>query len=413
MAKVFIEESTLTKIGNSIRNKTGKTELIDPAVMDVEIDSISGGGGLPEEAYVITGDCQYRFCQNGWNWFIDEFGNKITTKDIINIAYMFIGSGRLTSIPFDINLASISANPTPFNFYATFQDCASLTSLPRIHFPEDIENYDFENAYNVAFCSLLIGCANLRDAENLFDAEELASYMSRLKYSNEYNHDIQQIFSSCRSLRKIPSWYYALKTHPESQVPMYWNCSCNSLFYGCYALDEIKDLIIWGKSTDTWGPDSGGGITEQIFDGTFSECYRLKNITFETNNGTPYKANWTNQYINLTNIGWGFMSYFCTEYNSGITTDKQAWDDSSYSLLKNDPDWWTDRASYSRYNHDSAVATINSLPDTSEYVATAGGNNMIQFRGEAGSSTDGGAIRNLTEEEIAVATAKGWTVSIV
>jgi hypothetical protein len=66
---------------------------------------------------------------------------------------------------------------------------------------------------------------------------------------------------------------------------------------------------------------------------------------------------------------------------------------------------------YSRYNHDSAVNTINSLPDTSAYLATAGGTNTIKFKGNAGSKTDGGAINTLTAEEIAVATAKGWTVS--
>jgi hypothetical protein len=63
---------------------------------------------------------------------------------------------------------------------------------------------------------------------------------------------------------------------------------------------------------------------------------------------------------------------------------------------------------YSRYNHDSAVETINSLPDVS-----AGSGNTIKFEGAAGSLTDGGAINTLTEEEIAVATAKGWTVTLV
>ena len=68
---------------------------------------------------------------------------------------------------------------------------------------------------------------------------------------------------------------------------------------------------------------------------------------------------------------------------------------------------------YSRYNHDSAVETINSLPDTSEYLAANGGTNTIKFKGAAGSKTDGGAINTLTEEEIAVAAAKGWTVTLV
>jgi hypothetical protein len=99
--------------------------------------------------------------------------------------------------------------------------------------------------------------------------------------------------------------------------------------------------------------------------------------------------------------------------NSGITADKEVKDDATYQALKNDPDWFTQKLEYSRYNHDSAVATINSLPDTSAYLATAGGTNTIKFKGAAGSATDGGAINTLTEEEIAVAIAKGWTVTLV
>ena len=95
-------------------------------------------------------------------------------------------------------------------------------------------------------------------------------------------------------------------------------------------------------------------------------------------------------------------------YNSGITVDKRVIDDTTYQALKNDPDWYSLDVNYSRYNHDSAVNTINSLPDCS----ASGGTNTIKFKGESGALTDGGAINTLTEEEIAVATAKGWTVSL-
>lgn len=43
MSKVFIEESTLTAIGASIRDKTGKQDLISPLNMPTEIESIKGG----------------------------------------------------------------------------------------------------------------------------------------------------------------------------------------------------------------------------------------------------------------------------------------------------------------------------------------------------------------------------------
>ena len=45
MGRVSIEESTLTAIGDAIRAKTGKTDMIPPLSMPAEIASIQGGGG--------------------------------------------------------------------------------------------------------------------------------------------------------------------------------------------------------------------------------------------------------------------------------------------------------------------------------------------------------------------------------
>ena len=44
MGRVSIEESTLTAIGDSIRAKTGKTDMIPPLSMPAEIESIKSGG---------------------------------------------------------------------------------------------------------------------------------------------------------------------------------------------------------------------------------------------------------------------------------------------------------------------------------------------------------------------------------
>lgn len=56
MSKVFIEESTLTAIGDAIRGKTGGTDLIAPLDMPTEINGISTGGGtLPSEALILKG----------------------------------------------------------------------------------------------------------------------------------------------------------------------------------------------------------------------------------------------------------------------------------------------------------------------------------------------------------------------
>ena len=137
-------------------------------------------------------------------------------------------------------------------------------------------------------------------------------------------------------------------------------------------------------------------------------------MKFDINaDGTPKTATWKNQVLELNNyIGYTqYVSTFKGYY--GFTTATQVSDAATYEALKNNADYWTADINYSRYNHDSAVETINSMPDTSAYLAANGGTNTIKFKGESGKLTDGGAINTLTEEEIAVATARGWTISFV
>ena len=147
-------------------------------------------------------------------------------------------------------------------------------------------------------------------------------------------------------------------------------------------------------------------------------------MTFKsyTTDAVPVRpVKWKSQIIDLSS-GVGYAAtYSERDYirlfgGGGLKEDfvgKEITDDATYQALKDDPNSFTTNLNYSRYNHDSAVRTINSLPDTSAYLASAGGTNTIKFLGASGALTDGGAINTLTEEEIAVATARGWTVSLV
>lgn len=55
MANVFIEESTLTAIGDAIRAKTGTADKIFPADMATAIEGITGGGeGVPDRYVTVT-----------------------------------------------------------------------------------------------------------------------------------------------------------------------------------------------------------------------------------------------------------------------------------------------------------------------------------------------------------------------
>lgn len=396
MGKVFIEESTLSAIGDAIRGKTGGTELIAVPSMADEITAITtGGSDLPEEALVISGNCSYRFANGGWDWFVEEYGNRITTKDISNATYMFQNS-KLKEIPFTINFSNISG----LKFSRIFYLCGKLEKVPILNVP---------NAEKIDMSEILYACMRLRDANGLFEnEEEFGALFQSYINTGSSNLYLSKIFQSCYSLRTVPSWLYLLKLNPESTAYPTNNYGLyNYLFSGCYALDEVLDLPVWKCK---------GTITNNMFNSTFSSCHRIKNATFETNaDGSPIVTEWKTQTIDLSStVGYtGFFSNYTGDYNHGITADKEVTDAATYEALKNDKDWFTKNKAYSRYNHDSAVNTINSLPDTSAYLATAGGTNTIKFNGANGSATDGGAINTLTAEEIAVAAAKGWTVSMI
>lgn len=51
MGKVYLQDSTLTAIGNAIREKTNSTGLMLPSAMPAAIQSIKGGGGNPADEF--------------------------------------------------------------------------------------------------------------------------------------------------------------------------------------------------------------------------------------------------------------------------------------------------------------------------------------------------------------------------
>ena len=415
MAIKTIKEESLTALGNAIRIKTGNENLLEfpngmvNAISGIEtsgaieaLDITANGvynapegvdgynpitvnvpqdGSPPEEAFVISGDCMYMFMNDKWSWFVNNYGNRITTENLKSCTDMFNSARSITSIPFDLNFYNRDNN----SYLRMFYECNNVTKIGKIIniYPYTMSNF-FGNCYRLRYLPEFINPN--------FD---IIHTSTSADYSN--------IFSGCYSLREIS----------EDLLNQIWGITTRNsytiFYYGferCYSLDEIRGL----------NPQTGN-MTSNIFNGTFKYNARLKDVIFATqNDGTPYTVNWSNQTIDLTNfIGYGELGSaknYILNYNSGITADKEVIDDTTYQALKNDPDWFTTKVEYSRYNHDSAVNTINSLPDTSAFLATNGGTNTIKFKGAAGSATDGGAINTLTEEEIAVATAKGWTVSL-
>lgn len=377
MSKVLVNESSLTGIADAIRGKNGRTDTYKPSEMAAAITAISGGGGsgvdIPEEVFVITGDCSYWDYHGKWDSLITACTDKWSFSNITNCNNMFQQS-KIKNLSLNINMTA-GGNTVPFDscFYN-----AAFETLPNF-----IGN-------NVTVSSTHAFCEGLKTIKNIPD-----DYFSFI--GSVIGNDKSRMLCKCNSLRNFPS---SINIIAQTNKYSYAGGSAyNSMCRSCYCLDEIVNL---GVSTNIT-------YTSNAFSDIVTDCYRLKNFTFESGK----TVRWKKQTIELI-YHTGYVQYTDYIVNNGITADKQVTDDATYQALKNDPDWWTTNVAYSRYNHDSAVATINSLPDASAYLATqSGATNTIKFNGESGSATDGGAINTLTEEEIAVATAKGWTVTLV
>lgn len=415
----------LSAIGTAIRNKTGKTALMTLDEMPTEIASITSGGepvinplevtangtytatdcdgyspitvnvpqdGAPTDAELTFGGNLSNWNYQGtWDDIITRYGNRITTHDVISFSQSFLNS-YLTNIPFAINQKTDRNYVT---YSSAFYSCKQLTTCPTI------------NNFKPQKCNeMFVMCKKLESIPIVVDWSEANSY-TEMSYA-----DAARLFTNCERLRTIdPSWFDCdFLCYPESSI--YY-----SGFAGCKSLDELVGLPVFTKPE--WTENAFYHFIEDK--SVVGQCNRLKNLTFKTNNGNPLIAKWAKQWIDFGRAGTFASESEAT--NLGFTEATRITDATTYQALKNNPDSWTTDLNYSRYNHDSAVATINSLPDTSafvtQYMESSGesfsnASNLLNFGtfSTMGASTDGGAINTLTEAEIAVASSKGWTIAM-
>lgn len=351
-----------------------------PEEMATEINSMVA---VNPSLLALTGSMAYKFYQGCWDNFINLYGDKITTENITSMERTFQGSD-VKRIPFEINCDN---GETYINMSNLCNGARELTDPPI-----------FNNCKPGSIQAMFQNCRNLRYFPEGYGEDWDWSWHTSQTGSSSGPKD--SMFQSCYSLRQLPMglWKYGNPVLSATNTPL-------KNIYTLYALDEMVDIPFPHTST------ANNTSSSMIFYNSFKNMSRIKNFTFASDIGAK---KWAKQTLDFTTyFGWCSSPSDIINYNSGITINKRVEDDATYQALKNDPDWFTSDVAYSRYNHDSAVATINSLPDCSEYVATvSNGANIIKFKGAAGEKTDGGAINTLTDEEIAVAAAKGWTVTL-
>lgn len=380
MAIITTDSKNYTDIAAAIRSKNGLETQYRPDEMAAAISAIESGGNSDwptNEDLIFTGYCDTLFQYDHWTNFLNKFKNRIVVDATSVVSKMFYSCPSLVDLS-GLNIR-ISASNNFSNQTSMFNSCENLEKLPHIEAPT-IKDVNCTNCFD--------SCYKLKEIPDDFmiladDAQASSG---------------QSMFYNCYSLRHISSKFLRY-FRPKSYY--------NSIYYSglayCISLDELVDAPINTTST----------LNSNMFNKVEYLC-RLKDFIFETQeDGTPYAS--SNIYYQVFALR-DYIGYVRDNWISTLTryTDfteaTRVIDDESYQRLKDNPDYWTSDIAYSRYNHDSAVRTINSLPDLSTKPEDK--YNNIIFKGENGSKTDGGAISTLTEAEIAVATAKGWTVML-
>ena len=208
------------------------------------------------------------------------------------------------------------------------------------------------------FEELFFGCNASILPEDFFD---------NLTFPSGFSISCNGIFSYCKKLIKVPD-LKVFKKLDATPNPSTYSCFYCHLFYQCEELQRVQNMpVVYGNSN----------MGNNLFESMLTHTEKLSSFTFEPNQTARFRY----QELNFQTTGYKYS------YGSSYVKD-------------------------SVYNHDSAVETINSLPDTSAFLAEVGGTNTIRFYRNQGANTEGGAIGNLTAEEIAIAVAKGWTVAL-
>lgn len=420
MGNVLVNDSSLTAIGNAIREKNESTTKYKPSEMAQAILDIKSGGRYP----VIT---------------IDEL-------TLSGPMYQLNLEGRLSSF---------------FNKYYDYITFNNATDFDYMH----QAGHGLERAKTPCLATHeFIDCENLK--------EVVITDTDTNKYLGSGNTEINGVFSDCISLEKIvpPTstniWVFNIigqnlfrECHMLSDLGSNWNLKITTLnnytqsytFYNCYSLKTIPDKLLIGLATGNYqnGQYTNGSASSDAYthkyDHTFDGCLSLRKLdlsykdwytngssklinnelfvdsfnrlamldTFKFTTHTLaegyYYCTQSGFTIDLTNVGYCADEADATVlgglYGTPVTTKEE------YDAQKNNENWWSTNPEYSRFNLNSFKTAIQYLPRMKN-GATA----TIKFKSGLGSGTDAGGITTdgaNVSSLLSYATEYGWTVALV
>lgn len=359
MANVLIDENTMKAIGDSIRGKNGTSDIYLPSEMPAAIDAISGGS----EPLNISDLCG------------DDYSTRYGSFCIVK--------------PNDA-------------FYKALLESVSFSGVGGVFYPyppssvvnanKDIAYHFYDKSYNPQYSHSFSIYVTNGSSQNLAGASSL-EYMpkaivhgtninrislsgSHMLASSLFNHikefDYHDFYECVDSPDAIPEW---------------------SSGSSCFQQSTVKKVVLPERGTSDWG-------------NTFKQCYSLEEIYFGIGDvpgyATPDYCSFSNTFQNLpschtieiTGAG-GFYND-----NSSCTIDL-----TTVGFGYNGHDNSVRDKADSVYSRTQFINTINKL-FPSQSTGT------IKVAAGAGANNADGGMDALTASEIAIATDKGWTVTI-
>jgi hypothetical protein len=333
---------------------------------------------------------------------------KMNTSKVTDFGDAFYQCTNLEEIPEDFDFSKTT------KLDSTFRACKALKSIPKFN-TSTITNF----YYTFANCDNLEEVAEI-DTSNTTKTEYM--FMSCPKLKNFPNLNLSKVTDATRMLSNT-----GVEVLPEdlgemdiSKIP-----TIDEIFAACKKLTTVENLDLSGATTTAYGifmectaltKVSGVDLSNAIniygmfngctaltevsgiiapkatsWSGMFRNCYALETI----GEIDMSSANQTGQYFlgacrKLKNLG-GFINY-----GKGFTQKSANY--SNYLLYLTES---------SSLTHDSLMNVINNLYDLNLTYDVANGGTLYTQKLQLGSTNKA----KLTAEEIAIATAKGWTVS--
>ena len=378
----------LTAIGDAVRGKTGESEKLTLDGMAEKIRSMPA----PMQKITISGNISGLFSEKFMELYNSSLKDYIEFKDV-QTCYEIIPSTDNLDQTLGVGY---------YDGHADVKDLSNITLNFRKGY-YSISNCMFAGAKYLEKLPTLVNFAP-NSLNRFFYACESLREIPESFYKDWDIGGVNQssMLYNCRKLRKAPiKLLKKLSEYPSKGNPI------DLYTYACFGLcKKIPEVLNFPfpKYISTYRTYSNA------FDRFLYETYSLGRFTFEAEAEDTVHELYDVCILDFT-TEVGYMENLYSKDYDLFDTNKEIKNAETYANLKDDPDSWTRKLEYCKYNKTSAVETINSLPTVQKADTSSNITFTIKFKGEAGSATDGGAINTMTEEEIAVATSRGWTVT--